>query len=154
MPLDLRTDHGPGSLAELATFFTGDWTLVRRIRDLKAKAAGRLQGTARFTPDADGLGFAETGLLCLRQARTEARQTYRFVIEGADAFSVFFADGRFFHRAAITDGRARVTHDCAPDTYIGRYRFHGPDRWGLSWRITGPRKDLVIGSVFSRRGGG
>jgi hypothetical protein len=67
---------------------------------------------------------------------------------------VFFADGRFFHRAEITEGRARVCHDCAPDKYIGRYCFQGPDRWSLSWRVTGPRKDLVVSSVFSRGGGG
>jgi hypothetical protein len=74
------------------------------------------------------------------------------VIESEETFSVFFTDGRFFHRAAVADGIACVTHDCAPDLYRGRYRFIGPDRWSLSWRITGPRKDLVISSVFSRRG--
>jgi Family of unknown function (DUF6314) len=80
----------------------------------------------------------------------EARRAYRFVIESADAFSVFFADGRFFHRAAIVSGTASVGHDCEPDTYRGRYRFRDPDCWSLSWRITGPRKNLVIGTVFSR----
>ncbi len=88
----------------------------------------------------------------LKQARMEARQSYRFVIETSERFSVFFADGRFFHRAEIEAGRARVAHDCAPDAYQGRYRFLGPDRWRLSWGITGPRKDLAISSVFSRRG--
>ena len=75
-------------------------------------------------------------------------------MDSDDAFSVFFADGRFFHRADITKGTAAVSHDCAPDTYRGRYRFPGPERWSLSWRITGPRKDLVISTVFSRAGGG
>jgi hypothetical protein len=88
----------------------------------------------------------------LKHTHAEARQTYRFVIESPTRFSVFFADGRFFHRAEIDSGRACVAHDCAPDTYVGRYRFLGPDRWRLSWRIAGPRKDLVISSVFSRRG--
>ena len=105
-------------------------------------------------PDGDELRFAEQGVLVLRHARAEARQSYRFVIENDHAFSVFFADGRFFHRADIAAGAARVVHDCAPDTYCGRYRFNGPDRWGLSWRITGPRKDLVISTVFSRTCGG
>jgi len=90
----------------------------------------------------------------LPHARAEARRAYRFVIEGDHSFSVFFPDGRFFHRAEIVAGIALVTHDCAPDTYCGRYRFRGGDRWSLSWRITGPRKDLVIATVFSRSGGG
>jgi hypothetical protein len=88
----------------------------------------------------------------LKQARMEARQSYRFVIETSERFSVSFSDGRFFHRAEVDAGRACVAHDCAPDTYQGRYRFLGPDRWCLSWRITGPRKDLAISSVFLRSG--
>ena len=86
--------------------------------------------------------------------RAEAQQAYRFTIENDHAFSVFFADGRFFHRADIIGGVALAAHDCAPDTYCGRYRFPEPDRWSLSWRITGPRKDLVISTTFSRTGGG
>jgi hypothetical protein len=86
--------------------------------------------------------------------RAEARREYRFVIESDHVFSVFFADGRFFHRAEIAAGIASATHDCAPDIYRGRYRFLAPDRWSLSWRITGPRKNLVISTVFSRTGAG
>ncbi len=127
---------------------------MRRIRDLKTRSLGRLRGTADFTPDHDGIRFVERGLLMLPQARTEAQRTYRFVIDGDHRFSVFFADGRIFHRAEITAGTAWACHDCAPDTYHGRYRFSEPDRWSLSWRITGPRKDLVISTVFSRTGSG
>jgi Family of unknown function (DUF6314) len=148
--LEFRADRGSRVLADLAQLFAGGWFLTRRIRDLRGRVLGRLRGTADFTPDRDGRHFAEHGILTLPQGQTEARRAYRFVIESADAFSVFFADGRFFHRAAIVSGTAPVTHDCAPDTYRGRYRFRDPDRWSLSWRITGPRKDLVISTVFSR----
>jgi hypothetical protein len=136
----------------LTSFFAGDWGLVRRIRDLKTHEVGRLRGVARFAPDGGDLRFTERGLLVLRHTRTEARRDSRFVIESPDSFSVFFADGRFFHRAEIAASRALVVHDCAPDRYCGRYRFYPPDRWVLSWRITGPRKDLVISSIFSRGG--
>jgi hypothetical protein len=139
--------------APIATFFSGPWSVVRRIRDGKTGDLGRMLGTAEFIPDYDGLRFAERGTLTLPGVRTEARQSYRFVLESDRRFSVFFADGRFFHRAEIALGTAWVAHDCAPDSYRGRYRFAGPDRWSLSWRITGPRKDLVIATVFSRAGG-
>jgi hypothetical protein len=86
--------------------------------------------------------------------QAEAQRDYRFVIEGDHRFSVFFADGGFFHRADIADGAARVSHDCAPDSYCGRYRFLDADRWSLTWRIIGPRKDLVISTLFSRTGRG
>jgi hypothetical protein len=127
---------------------------MRRIRDLKTRDLGRLHGTADFAPDRDGVRFTERGVLTLPKARTEAQRAYRFVIEGDDRFSVFFADGRLFHRAEVAAGIASVTHDCVPDTYRGRYRFAAPDCWRLSWRITGPRKDLVISTVFSRTGDG
>jgi hypothetical protein len=139
--------------APIVTFFNGPWSVVRRIRDGRTGDLGRLLGTAEFTPDHDGLRFAERGTLTLPGVQTDARQSYRFVLESDHSFSVFFADGRFFHRAEIAMGIAHVAHDCAPDAYCGRYRFAGPDRWSLSWRITGPRKDLVISSVFSRARG-
>ena len=139
--------------APLAAFFTGPWSVVRRIRDMRTRQLGRMLGTADFVPDDDGLRFAERGTLMLPGVRTEAQQSYRFVIESDHGFSVFFADGRFFHRAEIVMEAACVAHDCAPDAYCGRYRFPGRDRWSLSWRITGPRKDLVISTVFSRTRG-
>ena len=128
--------------------------MVRRIRDLKAHELGRLRGTASFVPDRDGISFVERGLLVLPGVQAEASRMYHFMIESDQAFSVFFPDGGFFHRAEVTAGTAFVTHDCAPDTYCGRYRFAGCDRWSLSWRITGPRKDLVICTMFSRTGVG
>jgi hypothetical protein len=140
-------------LAPIATFFSGSWSGVRRTRDRKTGELGRMLGTADFMPDDNGLHFAERGTLVLPGARAEARRSYRFVFESDHSFSVFFADGRFFHRAEIALGTASVGHDCAPDSYRGRYRFAGPDRWSLGWRITGPRKDLVIATVFSRTSG-
>ena len=152
--MELRADDGAGLLAAIAAFFTGTWFVVRRIRDLKTRELGRLRGTAEFANHHEGIRFSERGELVLAHARAEARRDYRFVIEGDHRFSVFFADGRFFHRANVAKGVAAVTHDCAPDTYRGRYRFPDRDRWSLSWRITGPRKDLVISTLFSRTGGG
>ena len=128
--------------------------MERRIHDTKNREIGRLRGRAEFTPGHGDIGFVERGVLVLAHARMEAWRDYRFVIDDDHAFSVFFSDGRLFHRARIIAGTASVSHDCAPDTYCGRYRFPHPDRWSLSWRITGPRKDLVISTVFSRTGVG
>lgn len=109
-----------------------------------------MAGEARFLPEGErALAFTERGLLVLSMMRSEARRDYRFEMTER-GFRVLFADGRFFHEAIFAQGRADVAHDCAPDLYRGRYRIAGPDCWWLSWRITGPRKDLVIGSRFSR----
>jgi hypothetical protein len=99
---------------------------------------------------ADEARFSESGLLRLAGVTTEAARDYRFKILAQDRFRVSFADGRFFHEAQVVGDAALMSHDCAADLYRGRYRFEGPGRWRLSWRITGPRKDLVIATVFSR----
>lgn len=109
---------------------------------------------ARFTEEGGGLRFSESGALAYGGVTMEAARDYRFEILAEDRFRVFFADGRFFHETLVRGEVAQVTHDCAPDLYRGRYRLDGPARWRLSWRVTGPRKDLVICSVFSRPRGG
>lgn len=113
---------------------------------------GRLEGVARFTPaSAASLIYAEEGVLTLGGLRTEANRRYRYE-RMETGFAVFFADGRFFHAVRPDGRRAFASHDCAPDLYRGRYRCESADRWWLSWRITGPRKDLVISSLFLRIG--
>ncbi|HTI01979.1 MAG TPA: DUF6314 family protein [Acidisoma sp.] len=138
--------------AGLSHVFQGEWRLIRRMRDRKRGEMGRLEGEARFTLEAPGmLAFEERGMLTLGSMRTEARRAYRYDMTET-GFRVLFPDGRFFHEARLEGTRADVSHDCAPDLYRGRYRFVSPHRWWLSWRITGPRKDLVISSLFLRRG--
>jgi hypothetical protein len=137
-------------LISLRTVFSGSWRLDRHIRDLRTGRHGHMRGEARFTPDGDFRRYEETGVLVFGDFRSEARRDYRFRIEDDAVFSVFFADGVFFHRASVTDGLACVAHDCAPDDYRGRYRITGADGWMLSWRIQGPRKNVVIGTRFSR----
>ena len=135
----------------LPDLFDGAWRLRRLILDRKTGGVGRLSGMARFAPDTGGLRFSEKGRLRLGLAEMDAARAYRYAILGPRQFRVFFDDGRLFHDAVVgDDGAAPVSHDCAPDLYRGRYRIESADRWRLSWRITGPRKDLVIGSVFSR----
>lgn len=139
-------------MSPLGLSFVGEWSLIRRMRDLRRGDIGRLAGEARFTREAPSiLFFEERGMLSLGGMRTEAQRAYRYEMT-ATGFRVLFPDGRFFHVARLEGGRAEVAHDCAPDLYRGRYRIESPDRWWLSWRITGPRKDLIISSLFLRRG--
>ncbi|MBW4021832.1 MAG: hypothetical protein HIU92_01620 [Proteobacteria bacterium] len=147
-------DERPRLPAPIGIYLRGDWVLRRRIRDLTSCQTGRLRGAANFSPLGEALLFTEHGRLALAQSEMEARQSYRFVIGGPAAFDVLFADGRPFHQAVFASRTAWTAHDCAPDTYRGRYRILGPNRWSLGWRITGPRKNLVVISIFSRAGGG
>ena len=80
----------------------------------------------------------------------EATQTNGFGVTGPAQAIVTFADGRLFHTLDLATGCAVVAHDCPPDDYQGRYCVAGPDRWTLTWRIQGPRKNLRITTRYSR----
>ena len=41
-------------------------------------------------------------------------------------------------------------HWCDPDTYKVRYDFREWPLWRAEWRVTGPRKDYVMRSVYTR----
>jgi hypothetical protein len=92
----------------------------------------------------------ETGTLHYGDAppiRAERRYLWR--AEG-DGLAVFFEDGRAFHR--VGPGRLSDRHDCAPDTYDVTYVFDD-SRVSTTWHVTGPRKDHVIHSLYTRLGG-
>lgn len=110
----------------------------------------RLTGTAIFTDHRDGLLFEESGRMVMGAFRGETSRSYLFAAPQGSQCEVRFADGRPFHRLDLAEGGDEVRHDCAPDLYRGRYRVMDQNRWTLAWRITGPRKDLVMVSRFTR----
>ena len=84
------------------------------------------------------------GTYCGDAAR---RTVFHLGRNGAD---VRFEDGTLFHRLCLESGVARVRHDCGADRYVGRYHVLDQDRWTLGWRVTGPRKEQRIASLFTR----
>jgi hypothetical protein len=82
--------------------------------------------------------------------QVEATQSSWFVLTGLAQAAVAFADGRPFHTLDLASGCAAVVHDCPPDDYQGRYCVADPNRWTLTWRIQGPRKNLRITTRYSR----
>ncbi len=111
---------------------------------------GRLTGTARFTPEPGGLRYTERGALIFGGYRGEATQSYGFRLVRPGMAEVQFDDGRPFHNLDLGLGRAEIVHVCAPDEYHGRYGVISPDRWSLVWVIHGPRKQLRIGTLYTR----
>lgn len=131
--------------------FEGRWHLARQINDVRGPDA-TFTGTAVFSPDADGRGLelVERGQLVLRgQGAFQAERRYRWQQDGAGV-AVFFADGRDFHRFDPQGGTAQADHWCDPDTYEVQYDFTGWPVWQAQWRVTGPRKDYVMRSVYTR----
>ena len=127
--------------------FAGDWALLRVIDDARGGHAARLEGRARFVPDAGGLAYEETGLLSL-PGQPPMEATRRYLWRAASAgIEVFFEDGRFFHLIG-PGARPEARHDCPPDRYVVAYDFsHWPD-WSTRWRVEGPRKDYAMRSDY------
>jgi len=134
------------SLADLE----GEWLLRRSIEDRKAGVSGRFDGRSVWRRDGAGLQQEETGLLHYGTA-PPMQATRRYLWrEDAAGLCVLFEDGRPFHR--LRAGAMRDRHLCAPDTYDVTYDLSDWPDWQQVWRVTGPRKDSVLRSRFSRDG--
>ena len=69
----------------------------------------------------------------------------------AQDLSVYFEDGRFFHRVPAEGGTAH--HWCDPDRYTLVYDFSGWPRFTVDWRVTGPRKNYSAHTSYCRLSG-
>ena len=114
--------------ARVLTDFEGLWTLRREIVRQDGMRAHFI-GTAEWRPEP--------------VMRAERRYVWQ------DDLSVFFEDGRFFHR--VPAGGGETEHWCDPDTYRGRYDFSAWPRFEVSWQVTGPQKAYHSHSLYERR---
>ncbi|MFD1194249.1 DUF6314 family protein [Seohaeicola saemankumensis] len=132
--------------------FEGRWRLDRQITDTRG-ADALFTGWAVFAADAEGLDLHEAGRLELKgQGGFQAERRYLWRQDGA-GIAVLFADGRAFHRFDPAARTALADHWCDPDTYEVRYDFSGWPVWRAEWRVTGPRKDYVMTSVYTPAAG-
>ena len=129
--------------------FEGDWQLDRSIDDRRGGTDGRFTGHARFVPEGAVLVYHETGCLQMGESAFEAEQSHLWRTDGI-RFKVCFGDGRPFHdfEAGIQTPVAR--HHCSPDLYVVRYDFTAWPNWVAEWTVTGPRKDYVMVSRYTR----
>ena len=135
--------------------FAGDWTVERAIEDVRAGRAGRFEGRARFTADAEGLAYREEGVLTMDgTGGFAASRRYHWRDGGSGTLEVRFDDGRLFHRFYADEPMPGAAHECPPDRYRVGYDFRAWPRWMADWRVRGPRKDYRIMSTFTRPGAG
>ncbi len=129
--------------------FLGTWRLRRRIADRRTGETGRLAGEVRFRSGAGGLVQEEAGTLVLpgRPPMTATRTYLWRASPGRLVLS--FDDGRPFHAFDAAAPRPVAEHLCGQDLYRVRYAFDRWPNWRSAWRVTGPRKDLLIVSVFA-----
>jgi len=137
-------------VTDLRRYLAGAWTVSRLIDDRRQRARGSFLGWAWFTESADGLDYRERGQMLLPVYRGIATQGYRYRFAAPGRAVVRFADGRFFHDLDLSEGSWQAEHLCGQDLYEGRFAVQGEDHWSVGWRVSGPRKNLLLSSRFLR----
>jgi hypothetical protein len=124
--------------------FAGRWQLTRHIQPQDG-APAVFEGAAFWTPADGGLAYHETGQISLPgQVPMQAERRYFW----ADDLSIYFDDGRFFHRVPCAGGQ--TGHWCAPDQYDVTYDFGGWPAFRVTWDVQGPRKAYRSTSEYRR----
>ena len=130
--------------ARVLSDFDGRWDVTRQITPAQGPQA-TFEGQAVWHPTRGGSDYAETGVLRLGNAAPMTAERRYF---WADTLAVLFEDGRFFHQVPALGGQAH--HFCDPDTYVVTYDFSDWPVFRVSYAVTGPRKDYVMVSQYSR----
>lgn len=134
----------PMSTERRLSDFLGRWEIARDVIPAQGPRA-TLTGQATWSAAQDGAHYHESGVLRLQGAAPMTAERRYF---WASDLSVFFEDGRFFHRVPAGGGQAM--HFCDPDTYVVAYDFNGWPSFELRHRVTGPRKDYEMITRFVR----
>ena len=142
-------------VTDLRAYLLGAWEVRRTLDDRRRGESGSFEGRAIFAPGAANiLTYREEGCLELGGFETLAHQSYLYAFPATyrapHRAEVRFANGRPFHPLDFRDGLWSAEHVCAADLYRGRFRALAPDRWSVLWTVTGPRKDQVLESLFTR----
>lgn len=146
----MNPERNQNQVSDLKEFLKGVWWLRRKLHDQRSSEHGQLIGSAVFSVDGASLHYSEKGRLAIGAHAGPAEQSYRYVFPSAGQAAVHFRDGRFFHDLDLTGGAWDCVHLCDPDRYEGAFTALDADSWRVVWRVTGPRKDLILDSSYRR----
>ncbi|WP_442785151.1 DUF6314 family protein [Amycolatopsis sp. H20-H5] len=138
---------------DLVAYLTGNWRLEREILDASGATTGTVAGSATFVMEDSVLVYREAGTLEMGGYQGPVTRELHYRPDGPGRASVHFDHGGFFHDVDLREGRWDSTHPCRDDVYRGGYRVLAADRWRQEWAVTGPAKDHVLLTWFSRRPG-
>lgn len=131
--------------------FAGMWLVRRFIEDRFGRQTGEFRGVAILRPKEDGQwSWGEDGKLKMGDEMPVTATRFYLWRQGPEGIEVSFEDGRPFH-SFTPDGSVQAAHWCDPDDYRVSYDFSHWPAWTAEWRVTGPRKDYVMISHYTRR---
>ncbi len=136
------TDHlaTPGGIDHQE--FKRVWLLKREVIPEGGRTA-RFEGLARVNRK---WTYIERGNLEVDGADYTSARRYQWTpMKGG--FSIAFDDGRPFHTMIFN--RPSAQHSCPPDQYVVVYDFSQWPKWRSTWRVTGPRKDYTMHSLYA-----
>mmetsp|Transcript_22518 Transcript_22518/g.72810 ORF Transcript_22518/g.72810 Transcript_22518/m.72810 type:complete len:180 (-) Transcript_22518:206-745(-) len=156
----------------LFKFLLGEWRLSKTLEYKRGGITGSFEGNAEFVPLADMpdnrclVSFTESGCFIAADERSfETRNRLLYDFSDPTSVQVFFdecalpdgqrtaqavLDGaRYFHSITIPS-LGMNEHPCGPDVYRGKIELLAPDEFEIVWRVSGPRKDGKIVSVFRK----
>ncbi|QYX57910.1 trigger factor [Roseovarius sp. SCSIO 43702] len=125
--------------------FEGVWSLRKYITQ-EGAPDGEFRGSAVWRTHDDGMRYAESGYLKLGDAAPISARRSCF---WRDDLSVYFEDGRFFHKVPPDGGSTE--HWCDPDLYHVTYDFDHWPRFRIRWRVSGARKNYRIECIYDDR---
>jgi len=126
--------------------FRGLWMLRRFIVDARGPDVD-FRGSATFRPFPGGCDYAEAGKMKIGEQIFDGRREWRWLFAG-DVVEVTYPDGRPFHSFSFDAGEGE--HLCGEDTYRVSYDFSAFPVWTACWHVSGPRKDYVSTTTYSR----
>ena len=137
----------------------GRWRFERVVEDGRSGQRSEVHGAGSITrASATRLVWHETGTWTRSGIESPVARTHLLDLVELDGDSngqrgwvVLFDDERLFHPWAPG---TEVVHPCGEDTYVGRYDLGGlaeqPERWVTRWHCTGPAKDYVLTTTWTR----
>jgi len=135
---------------QLGEWLAGRWHLQRKTVDKAAGQTFHLDGICTFETDGEALLQRETGVLVLGNGQSfpaEQKYIWWFNIK---QISLEFSDKRPFLTLAPPFTLCDSMHLCGEDTYVAQFDFRGRAHWSSTWHVTGPRKDYVMSSDYTR----
>lgn len=117
-----------------------------------------MAGRALFARQSDDhLHYAETGILTTDEgAVLEPSRSYDYYYRH-DAIVVTYADGpqkgSLFLELPITCSVSAARHLCGEDLYEARYHFMNAQQFSIEFSVSGPRKNYLHRTDFSKISG-